>query len=231
MIAALRRRLRREHPEAGIALIELIVSMVVMLIMLTLIARMFAQVTHVAGDNQSTRSGIGIAGTVMDEVTRVIRQGTRVSTSQTTVEGAVLAGSTSTSLGIDAFVDSTVTPGVAAIAATRVQFSVDGSGRLVEQRYPGTVTGGYTTFSTSGTTRIVNGPIVPDGATPLFTYTDGTGAAVVPDSGGLTAAQALSVTAVTVTVTVANQLSSGNDPVQLTNQVTMPNIAIINGGY
>ncbi|MGT2425925.1 hypothetical protein [Amnibacterium kyonggiense] len=231
MIAALRRRLRHDPADRGIALIELIVSMVVTLIMLTLIARMFAQVTHSASDNQSTRAGIGIAGTAMDEITRVVRQGTRVSTSQTATEGAVVAGSTASSLSIDSFVDATVTPGLAAIAPTRVVFSVDGSGSLIEQRYAGTVANGYVTFSGSGTSRTVNGPIDTSGSTPLFAYADGSGTAVVPGATGLTSAQALSVASVTVTVTVDNQLSSGNDPVQLTNEVTMPNIAILNGGY
>jgi hypothetical protein len=52
----------------------------------------------------------------------------------------------------------------------------------------------------------------------------------VPAAGGLSQTQALSVASVSVTVTVRNTLSSGEDPVQLVNQVTMPNIAILNGG-
>lgn len=229
----IRARLRAESRDGGIALVELIVSMVVMLIVLGLIARMFAQVTHAAGDNQQTRAGIGIAGTVIDEVTRVVRQGTRVSTSQSASEGAVIAGSTASSLTIDSSVDAVIAPGQAAVAATRVVFSVDASGALVEQRYAGTVANGYTSFSsTPTTTRTINGPIMTAaGTAPLFAYADKTGTAVVPAAGGLTASQAINVATVTVTVTVANQLSTGNDPVQLTNRVTMPNIAILNGGY
>ncbi|MBW4042756.1 MAG: hypothetical protein HIU86_11655 [Acidobacteria bacterium] len=233
-IASLRSRLTRGRGDDGIALIELIVSMVITLIMLTLIGRMFAQVTHAAGDNQSTRAATGVAATVADEITRVVRQGVLVTTSSTTKEGAVIAGSTATSLNIDSAVDATVTPGQAAIAPTRVVFSVDGSGSLVEQRFAGTVTSGSVTFASSPTSsRTVNGPILTTGASvpALFAYTDGSGNAVLPSSGGLTAAQASSVAAVTVTVTVANSLSTGSDPVQITNEVTMPNIAIANGGY
>jgi type II secretory pathway pseudopilin PulG len=228
----LRARLAREEGESGVALVELMVSMVVMLIMLTLIARMFTQVMFAADDNVTTRSGVGVASTVIDEVTRVVRQGARVSTSQTTSEGAVLAGSTATSLSVDSFVDAIVAPGQAAISPTRVVFSVDGSGNLVEQRYAGTVSGGYTTFSSTATSRTVNGPITTAApAAPLFAYRDGSGAAVVPGSSGLTSAQAIAVASVVVTVTVKNALSRGDDPVVITNEVTMPNIAILNGGY
>ena len=94
------------------------------------------------------------------------------------------------------------------------------------------VTNGYVSFATTATTRTVNGPLLTTATTtPLFTYTDGDGDAVVPGGSGLTQAQALTVAAVTVTVTVANSESTGPDPVQLVNQVTMPNIAIVNGGY
>ena len=233
IVRALRSRLHG-HPEdreAGVALVELIVAMFVTLIMLTLIARLFAQVMNASTDNQSTREGIGVAGTVMDEMTRVIRQGARVSTSQTTSEGAVLAGSTATSLTIDSFVDAAVAPSQAAISPTRVVFSVDSRGNLLEQRYAGTVAGGYVSFSSTATTRTVNGPLTTDPSNPMFAYADGTGTAVLPGAGGLTAMQANSVASVTVTVTVANTLSTGDDPVQLTNEVTMPNIAILNGGY
>ena len=94
------------------------------------------------------------------------------------------------------------------------------------------MTNGYVSFSSTSADHSGNGPILAtSGTTPLFAYTDGGGAAIVPGSTGLSQAQALSVAAVTVTVTVANTLSSGDDPVQLVNQVTMPNIAIVNGGY
>ena len=204
--------------------------MVITLVMLTLIARMYAQVTHAAGDNQSTRSGIGIAGTSMDEITRVVRQGARISTSATGFEGAVIAGSTGMTLSVDSYVDATVVGGQAAVAPTRVVFSVDGSGSLREDRYAGTVANGYVTFSASAVSRTVDGPLVTTGA-PLFAYADSTGTPIVPGATGLTQTQALSVASVTVTVTVRNVLSTGDDPVQLVNQVTMPNIAILNGGY
>lgn len=230
-IARLRARLRPERGDSGIALIELVVSMAISLLMLTLIARMFAQVTHVASDGMSTRSATGTAATVLDEVTRVVRQGTRVSTSVSTVEGGVVAGSTSTSLSVDSLVDATVTPGQATIVPTRVVFSVDASGAMIEQRFAGTVANGYTTFATTGTSRPVGGTILTSGATaPLFVYQDASGA-VVPSDTPLTTAQALSVASVTVTITAPNPVSYGSDPVQVTNEVTMPNIAIVNGGY
>jgi Tfp pilus assembly protein PilW len=231
-LGRVRARMVRDGSESGVSLVELLVAMAITLLMLALISRMFAQVMRATSENQSTRAATGIAATVMDEITRVVRQGTQVATSSTVTEGAVLQGSNGTSLSIDTYVDAAVAAGQATIAPMRVTFTVDAAGNVVEQRYSSVMTTGYAVFAGSATsTRVVNGPVLTTASPAMFTYSDGSGTAVVPGATGLSSTQAATVATVTVTITVANSLATGPSPVQLTNQVTMPNIAIVNGGY
>ena len=221
-------------PEAGLSMVELIVASAVGMLLLSLMASMFVQISRTVADAELTKTATGVAWNVADEITRVVRQGTRVATSSSTVEGAVVAGSTATSLLIDSNVDATVVPGQAVIAPTRVAFSVNAAGYLVEKRRPSVLTAGYFAFGAEST-RTINGPVsvAETGTDALFVYWTGSNDApvqVVPSSGGLTAAQAIQVNAVTVNVTVDNELSTGSDPVRLTNKVTMPNVAILTGG-
>lgn len=228
-----RRDLRADD---GVSLPELVVYVLVSSILVTLMCTMFVQITKATSDSRQTRRATGVAVNVMEEIARVVRQGTRVSTGATAVEGAVIggqggfcagaSGSTSSCLIVDTFSDVTVLPGQATIAPVRVTFSVDANGYLVERRYAGTLTGGYFGFpAAASSTRTVNGPIST--TDPLFTYFAGT-TAVTP-SPALTDSQASSVTAIKVHVAATNPGSRGADPVLLDNTVTMPNIAILNG--
>ncbi|WP_375390172.1 type II secretion system protein J [uncultured Amnibacterium sp.] len=220
--------------DAGLTMVELIVASTVGLLLLSLMGTMFVQITRTVSDAQLTKAATAIAWNVADEITRVVRQGVRVTTSSSTTEGAVVAGSSPTSLIIDSNVDAAVTPGLTSIAPTRVTFTVNAAGNLIESRQASTLTSGYFAFGAS-TTRAVNGPIstAGTGTDALFVYWTGPNDApvqVVPSSGGLTAAQAIQVNAVTVNVSVDVARSTGADPVKLTNKVTMPNIAIVTGG-
>lgn len=226
MIRAIRARMHRNDPDAGFSLVELLVASFVSLLMLSLIGVMFAQITRLSANAQSTKTATGVASTVMTEVAGVVRQATQVTTAAGVTEGGVVLGSTSSTLIVDTYAGATVTPGLASIVPTQVTFTVNGSGNLLEQRVLGALAGGYYGFSGTSTTRTVNGAT---GLTVGYVYLAGS-TPVTSASTGLTAAQAATVTAVTVTVTASNTVSTGSDPVQLVNQVTMPNIAIVNGG-
>lgn len=235
---------RRTGHDEGISIIELLVATVVTTMLLSLVAAMFIQITKVTGDGQSTQKSTGTAATVMTEVAGVVRQATPVSTSSSTTEGAVVggvnsvcagaSGSTPTCLIVDTYSNVTVAPGQADVAPVRVVFSVNGAGNLLEQRYPAALASGYYGFTAASvpTSRTVGGPVdtTGTGTNALFVYWDAAGDQVVPGSTGLTAAQATTVTDVTVNVTVANPLSRGADPVLLSNRIVMPNVAIVNGG-
>jgi hypothetical protein len=181
---------------------------------------------------------------VMTEVAGVVRQATRVATSSSTTEGAVVggvdsvcagaSGSTSSCLILDTYSNVTVAPSQPDVAPIRVVFSVNGSGNLLEKRYAAVLGGGYYGFANSpvASSRTVGGPVDVTGTSTdaLFVYWDGSGNQVVPAAAGLTAAQAAAVTDVTVNVSVTNPLSRGADPVLLSNRIAMPNVAIVNGG-
>jgi hypothetical protein len=226
MIRTVRARLHGDDHDAGFSLVELIAASFISLLMLTLVGTMFVQITRLSANAQSTKTATGVASTVMNEVAGVVRQGTQVATAAGATEGGVILGSTSSTLIVDSYAGAFVTPGQATVAPTRVTFSVNGSGYLVEQRVAGALAGGYYGFAGTATSRTVNGAT---GLTLQYTYLAGA-TTVTPAGTGLTAAQAATVTAVTVTVTAPNTVSTGSDPVQLINQVTMPNIAIVNGG-
>ena len=235
MIRAIRSRVLSEGVDTGITLIELLVASVISVIMLGLVGSMFIEITRLTANSQSTKNATAVAWTVLNEISDVSRQGTPVATSASVTEGAVIAGSTSTSLMLDSNVNATVAPGQATIAPTRVTFTVDGSGNLVEQRLVGTMTGGYYAFTGTPTSRTVNGPIqtTGTGTNALFVYYTGTAASLVPitpAAAGLTSAQAAQVISVGINISVANSISSGPDPVVLTDQVMFPNVAIVNGG-
>jgi Tfp pilus assembly protein PilW len=227
---AVRARAAEERAEAGITLVELIVASFITLMMLTIIGTMFIQIAKLGANAQSTKNATGVAWTVMNELAAVVRQGTQVDTSSTVTEGAVVAGSSPTSLVIDTYADAAVVGAQPTIAPTQVTFSVNGAGYLTEKRVGGVLRSGYYDFTatTTATSRVVNGPILTTGtdSDALFVYYAGT-ARLAPGSTGLTAAQASQVTAVGLNVTVAN---TSSDPVRLVNTITMPNIAIVNGG-
>lgn len=230
MIRALRRRASDERSDAGLSLVELLVASFISMLMLALISTMFIQITRLTGSAQSTKDATGVAWTVTNEISAVVRQGTQVDTSATVTEGAVVAGSTSSSLVIDAFVDAAVAGGQPTIAPTQVTFRVSG-GYLTEQRVVGVLTNGYYTFTGAGTTRTVAGPNLTTGtaAYPLFVYKAGT-TPIVPGATGLSASDAAQVTAVGINVIVTKSVAGGSDTVRLVNLITMPNLAIVNGG-
>lgn len=235
----------RSGNDEGISLVELLVAAVITTMLLSLVAAMFIQITKVTGDGRNTQKATGIASTVMTEVAGVVRQATRVSTSSSTTEGAVVggvdsvcgpltSGSTSTCLIVDTYSNVTVAPSQSDVPPVRVVFSVNGAGNLIETRYAAALVSGYYGFGTApvASSRTVGGPIevAGTGTNALFVYWDAAGSQVVPGAAGLTAGQAATVTGVTVNVSVTNRLSRGGDPVLLTNRIAMPNVAIVNGG-
>jgi Tfp pilus assembly protein PilW len=221
--------------DSGLGLIELLAATFISLLMLTLVGGMFVQITKLTANGQSTKNALGVAWIAMNELAGVTRQATEVATSTTKVEGGVIAGSTPTTLILDTYDRASVVVGQAAVVPSRVTFSVDPAGKLMEQRVLGVLTGGYYAFTGAGTSSAIVGPILTTatGTDALFVYYTGSGdslAALTPGSAGLTSAEAAQVTTVGITVTVANSTSAGSDPVRLANQITMPNVAISNGG-
>lgn len=217
----------QDHRDAGVSLIEIMVAAALLSLVLGIVGTLFINISRTTGDARTTRSAMGVAQTTMNELRRVVR----VATDNPVAGGAVdpaLVGAGASALTLYSFTDvpSTVSPSSpSSPAPVQVAFTVDAGGNLVETRTPATWNAGYWVFTGASTTRTLPGPLVTTGPVPLFTYLDPTGAAVVPASGGLTAAQRAAVASVTITTTVATTTQRGTaDLVVLTDTVGMTNL-------
>lgn len=218
-------RIRDE--DDGVTLVELLVAISVTTVVLAMIGGLFFAVTKITRDGLNTRSAVGTAANAMSEIRRVVRQAAANPVAGGTVAPAVAVGSTSSSLTVTSYIDTSTTT----YAPTKVAFSVNGAGYLVEQRTPAPAqANGYWTFNGASTSQTLAGPLVTTGAAdPLFVYLNSDNDPVTPASGGLTAAQASRVFAVTVTTTVANTTSGSADPVILRNTVGLLNVSLAAG--
>ena len=222
------RRALREAPESGVTLIELVVAASILTLVLGMVSALFINISRTTNDARASRSAMGSAQTSMYELRRVLR----VATDNTVAGGtdpAVVSGSAS-SLTVYAFVDvnTTATPSttVPSPQPSKVAFSVNAAGNLVETRTLGAWDGTYWTFGGTPTSRTLPGPLVIDGAKPLFAYSDALNNPLTPDpTVGLSATQRAAVASVTVTTTVPNTSFNGAaDPVQLTNTIGLTNL-------
>lgn len=217
---------RLRHRDDGVTLVELLVAMSVTAVVLAMIGGLFIAVTKITRDGLSARSAVGTAANAMSEIRRVIREAAPNPVSDGTTTPAVAAGGTSSSLTVISYIDTSTTN----YAPTKVAFSVNAAGYLIEQRTPAAQSNGYWTFLGTTTSVTLAGPLVTTGAAaPLFAYLDSDKDPVTPAAGGLTAVQASTVFAVAVTTTVANTSSGVSDPVVLSNTVGLLNVALAAG--
>jgi hypothetical protein len=219
---AVLRRLR--SADSGIGMVELLVSMMLSVVLLAMVATMFLGVARATTSAKASTEGSGVAGTVANGISRVIRSASpNAVAGQPTPDAAIIAG-TPDALTLYSLTDTSAT----APAPVRVRFTVV-AGEVVEERWRATASGGYWTFGSAGadSTRRLGGTVVApaEGEDPLFTYLDAAGSRVVPGSAGLTPEQRKAVAAVKVTVRVRGA-SSASAPVSvLQNTVGMPNLA------
>jgi hypothetical protein len=227
----MRRLVRRLHSDdAGLTLVELIIALGLTAVVATMIVSFFTTVTSsFMGDGLSTNN-TSAASTGMKELSRVIRSSTNLPVQNTTVPAPAFLVAGASTITIDAYVDTTS----AALAPVRVQFTVGPTGDLTETRWASTVIApGYFGFSAAVLSqRVVSRHIVTTAAMPpVFSYSDVTGAAIViPASGVLTAAQALTVAAVQIQLTVQADPLAQVAPVSLQNTVGLPNLGVTRVG-
>lgn len=218
-LAALRRRLRGDR-QAGISLVELLVTILITGIVMSIVAAMFVNVAKVAADANGTNTRTSVAGNVMNEMSKVIRTAANnaVSTSDD-LDPAIVSGTVST-VTLYSFVDTSPT----APAPTKVTFRVDTSGFVWEDRIAATASGSYWVFTGATTSRNLGGPVSTTG---FLTYLDQDNIAVVPGTNGLLSpAQRGAISSIKVTVTIANNPTLGSDPVVLVNTIGMPNLLL-----
>jgi prepilin-type N-terminal cleavage/methylation domain-containing protein len=222
VIAALRRRLRVANNDAGMSLVELLVSIIVFGILGSMVLSMWVasnkSVVSTSGNDLNTQS----AGNLVNEVSRVIRGGT---TNPTTGGGedAALISATPSSITMYSYVDSNVVTTTPFL----VNFSIDpATGQLQEKRWPATVgtTGLFTFDQTKAPTlsRTLPGKITSPST--LFSYADATPTTLPFTGGVLSATNRAAATSVTITVTLQASSNSTVKPATLQNTVGMPNL-------
>jgi hypothetical protein len=109
-------------------------------------------------------------------------------------------------------------------APTKLTYSMDASGNLIETKIPAGGTSPYWTFTGAATTTIVAGKI-PTGSPALFTFLDVNGIPLATQTATDDATTGL-VRSVTITLTVDANPTKGGGPVQLTNTVVLPNLGV-----
>lgn len=188
--------IRRLHSEQrGITLVELLVAMLVTSLLLTLVGSFFVSMVKaqrtVSSVNDSTRQGT----TSMTQVSRYLREASRVQLTKTT-SLAAFESATATSMRFYSGVDlSTSRAGL-----TRVTIDTQGTKLRMQLQRGDCPVNGYCTFS--GTTKtIVLADVIRTSAgdSTLFSYRNATDAIVTP-----TAATLDSIRSVDVTLTVGS---------------------------
>jgi hypothetical protein len=224
---ALRRRLGAE--DSGIGMVELLVSMMLSAVLLAMVGTMFVNIARATTTANQSREGSSTAGTMANELSRVIRSAAQNAVQATpTLDPAVVAGMPD-SLTLYSLTDADS----AAPAPVKVRFTVV-NGQLVEERWRAVAAGGYWTFGSGAAdlTRILGGTVVPPAGAdePLFVYLNGSGAAIPLAGTGLTADQRVAVASIKVSVRVRGASSATAPVVLVQNTIGMPNLAYAVGG-
>lgn len=216
--------------EAGISLVELLVSMMIFAIILTLVGSMYASMADTVAASNSSNQSAKVASSAMNEVGRVIRFATtNAKLSQPAPDSAIFEGK------IDALtVYSYVDANAASPQPVKISFAVDATRRLVEKRYSATNVAGFWLFTnpTPYSTRILTSGVgTPTGAElPLFTYQLVDGSAVTVPGSGLTPAQASTIAAIQVTLKVTADGGASAQPVTLQSTIGMSNLGLNRSG-
>jgi type II secretory pathway pseudopilin PulG len=211
--------------DAGMGMVELLVSMMLSAVLLATVAAMFVGVAHATTSAKASMEGSGVAGTLANAMSRVIRSAApNAVAGQPLADPAIVAGAPD-SLTLYSLTDTSATTP----APVKVRFTVSG-GQLIEERWRAGASGGYWTFTSSGpdTTRTLGGAVVPPAATedPLFVYLDASGAVITPGAVGLTPAQRAAVNTVKVSLRVRAASSPSAPVTLLQNLVAMPNLTL-----
>jgi hypothetical protein len=232
MIARLRTRLEGQDPEGGLTLAELMVASFLTLLILVMVGTMFANTAQLTASANQNRNSTSAASNMQNEFRNVIGLAAQIPVSGSSVPLPPISLTTlptASSLVIYALIDTT---DPANPAPTRVTFTVNAAGTLVESRCVAKLTSGYWTFTScaSTSTRKLGGAITaPTGSQlPLFTYLDGNDTVLPLSAGSLPAASAKLVASITVSVKV---LAPGakTAPVYLSSTIGMPNIGLQQG--
>lgn len=218
---------QRRPSDRGLTLIELMVAVGLSGVLLTVVVAVFVTSSRSVTDQQGAVASSRLASTAMNEVTRIVRSGTEIPVYGTTVKDPVFTYAGAEKLALHAFIDAESSSDPAPV---RVQFSRDSDDELIETRWAAHhVHTTYWEFANDSTyARIVARSLLPtDADTPLFQYFDKEGAQLKPAANSsLSNAQIRNIASVQVHLRVQANGSGRTSPVELRNQVGLPNLGV-----
>lgn len=234
----LRERLRPPSEDQGYGLPELLVAMFLLSIITALVVALVSNFSQTFTRERSAVESTNTAAIGMNEMTRVIRSGTEIRVSGHHLNRPVFLDARNDRMTLHAYLDTdSVDP-----RPVKVEFSIDASRELIESRwYAEPASKPYWTFGSAGrpadTSRPIARKIPPPGPgdSPLFTYRS---AEVCPDNdegcnvlplgpgGALSDANRRLVAIVEIDLTVQADVTGRAEPVNLQNQVGLPNLGI-----
>lgn len=227
----------RQQPgrsDAGITLVEVLVAMILLGVIMAVATSFLIGSSRAVTQSNGVAQSTAVASNAMNEISRVVRSGIALPVEGSPLPLPAVIAATSSSLTIFSNIDSDA----AAIAPVIVRFTVDGSGRLLEERWkPLTSAGGYFTFaaltSTPSSKRYVADAVAPSTpGTPVFRYRLATDAspATTPTTapaGGLSTASREDVVGVAISMRVDADLNTSTKPVVLESTVRLPVLGFV----
>jgi Tfp pilus assembly protein PilW len=211
--------------EEGMSLTELLVAMFLTAIVMGLVSNMFINVAEVTTNSNSTNRKSSAAANMMDATSEVIRSTANNPVAASNIPDPGVISASNKALTVMSFVDTVAKSPV----PTKVGYRVDTNGMLIEDRWATTSTQAPWVFAATATSRTLGGPILtPSGTSALFTYIEADGTAfTLADNATLGETDRRDIASIRVTITIANQLTTGSDPIVVMNTVGMPNLNLL----
>jgi len=212
--------------EAGLSMTELLVAAMLTSVMLVMVGTMFIQTLRLTTAATQTRNSNGVASSMSNGITSVLRTATTRAVSGTEIPEPAIVSGTRNSLTIYAYSDTiAATP-----APVKVTYWIDSAGVLWEKRCAGTASGGFWTYGGCGTgvDRRLGDGLQNSASDTLFGYRSGDGNIIVIGNNPLSDAQRATVGSITVTVKVKAP-GSTNDAVVIASTVVLRNLGLDTG--
>lgn len=223
MMRRLRTRLSpRLRDDSGVTLAELIVVMMLSTLLLALAGQLFVSVARHTVTAEDLRMSTADASNIMNVLSTTIRASVNNGVAGRSTPDAAVVSATGASIVVTSYSDA----GPSFPDPQRLRYTIDGQGRMIEERWAPNVSTGYAVFPSLGTEpdsrRVLGNVVINAEDDPVFRYYNPLGVELVPITTGLTAAQRGQVAAVAITVKV--RADNSHEVITLENTVGMPNL-------
>jgi prepilin-type N-terminal cleavage/methylation domain-containing protein len=210
---ALRRRLVGPI-DAGLTLVELMVTLVLMGVVGTIMLGATVMVSRTVTNAQASGDSLDIARVGMNRMARSIRAGIEISRSGQANQPAIDTMGANTLIMYSSL----------GASPTKITYAIDANRNLTETVVAAGGTSPYWTFTGTPKTTIIAYK-VPTTAANLFTYLDSNGAVLAAQSATDDATTGL-VKQIQINLQVDANPGKGVGPVTLTNTVVLPNLGV-----